>query len=193
MADIAPTEALAREADLVAAISGGDREAFAELFRGYEQRLFRYFARLLGDAPAAEELVSDVMLEVWKGAARFRGGAKVSTWIFGIAHHKAIDELRRRRPGREGLGEAARLADPRPDPQAAAVGRGLRAQLRAALAALSPAHREVLELTFYQGLALKEISAVLRCPLNTVKTRLFYARRQLAPILVAAGFGGAEP
>lgn len=192
MDETEPPPSAERDADWIAEIAAGDRGAFEALFRAYERRLFRFFARLLRDEEAAAELTTDVMVEVWKGAGRFRGTAKPSTWIFGIAHHKAMDALRRRRFPQADLEEAAMVADPAPDPEARAVGGSLQERLRRALVALSPSHREVVELAFFQGLAGPEIAAILGCPLGTVKTRLFYARKQLAPVLTAAGLGRTD-
>ena len=171
-------------------IARGDRQAFECLFRAYEKRLFRYFQRLLGEAAVAEELTIDVMLEVWRGAGRFRGEAKPSTWIFGIAHHKGVSALRRRKPVAIELAEAGPLPAATGNPEVEAARRRLREKIQRALLALSPSHREVVELTFYQGLTCQEIAAVLKCPLNTVKTRMFYARKQLQPILAEVGVGG---
>ena len=178
-----------REDEWIAAIARGDRTAFQELFRHYEGRLFRYFARLLRDAALAEELVVDTLLEVWRGAARFARRSRPSTWIFGIAHHKAVDELRRRRPPGADLEQAATVADPGDSPEAAAMSTEARRCLRQAVARLAPAHQEVLELTFFHGFSCAEAAAALRCPLNTVKTRMYYARQALRPILEAAGLG----
>jgi RNA polymerase sigma-70 factor (ECF subfamily) len=176
-----------RDGEQIAGVARGDRNAFQELFRGYEGRLFRYFARLVRDATLAEELVVDTLLEVWRGAARFGGRSRPSTWIFGIAHHKAVDALRRRRPVVVELEEAAALADPEGDPEARAGEGETRRRLRQAMARLSPPHREVLQLTFFHGLTCAEAAGVLHCPVNTVKTRMHYARQALRPILEGAG------
>lgn len=176
-----------QDGEQIAAIARGDRNAFQELFRSYEGRLFRYFARLLRDAALAEELVVDTLLEVWRGAARFGGRSRPATWIFGIAHHKAIDAMRRRRPPAAELEQAADLPDPAADPEDRALGAEARRLLREAMGRLSPPHREVLQLTFFQGLTCAEAASVLRCPINTVKTRMHYARQALRPLLGGCG------
>ncbi|MSV35530.1 MAG: sigma-70 family RNA polymerase sigma factor [Bryobacterales bacterium] len=85
------------EATLLRGVAAGDRGAFEELYFSYQKRLFGYLYRVLGESGVAEELVNDVMVEVWKSAGRFRGDSKPATWIFGIAHHRLLNHLRRRR------------------------------------------------------------------------------------------------
>ncbi|MBI1789210.1 MAG: sigma-70 family RNA polymerase sigma factor [Acidobacteria bacterium] len=172
-----------QEAQWIRRMAEGDREAFERLFHAYQRRVFAYIWRLLNDTPLAEELTNDVLVEVWKGAKRFRGQGKPSSWIFGIAHHKVLDQMRRRRPRTAGIEEMFRMADPAEGPEAQALRQDERAALQAALARLSPEHREVLELTFYQGCSVEEIARITDCPPNTVKTRMFYARKKLREML----------
>ncbi len=164
-------------------IARGDRAAFERLFRAYEHRLYRYLLGLVRTPQTAEELQGDVMLEVWKSAARFRGQSKVSTWIFGIAHHKAMDSLRRHAPQAIELATLADAPDPQRGPEEVALAGSLMRGVRDALDALSPEHRSVLELTFINGYSQAEIAGIVGCPLNTVKTRVFYAKQQLRRIL----------
>jgi RNA polymerase sigma-70 factor (ECF subfamily) len=167
--------------------ANGDRAAFERLFRAYEHRLYRFLLGLVRDPQTAEELTGDTMLDVWKGASRFRGQSKVSTWIFGIAHHKAIDALRRRVPDHIELGELAGVEDASPGPEAAALADSFRRGLTDALGELTPEHRAVLELTFTNGCSQAEIAAIVGCPVNTVKTRVFYAKQQLRRIFERRG------
>ncbi len=180
----------APEAASVARIAAGDRGAFEELFAAYHRRVFGYVFRMIGDAPRAEEVTSDVLFEVWKGASRFAGRSRVSTWIFGIAHHKVIDAMRRRaaEPAREEL--PAALADPGEQPDAGLVRETTRRRLRDALDRLTVEHREVVELAFFEEYSVAEIAAIVRCPANTVKTRLFHARKRLRDVLGAMGAKG---
>ena len=167
--------------------ANGDRAAFERLFRAYEHRLYRFLLGLVRDPQTAEELTGDTMLDVWKGASRFRGQSKVSTWIFGIAHHKAIDALRRRVPEHIELGELAGVEDASPCPESAALADSFRRGLTDALGELTPEHRAVLELTFTNGCSQAEIAAIVGCPVNTVKTRVFYAKQQLRRIFERRG------
>jgi len=161
--------------DRMARTAQGDRAAFEELYR------------TLGSAENAEEVAIDVMVEVWKQAKSFRGDSRVSTWIFGIARFKALTGLRRRRPDTVDIDDAGPLADPGEQPDAALERAGTKSRIRHALARLSEDHREVMELTFFQGFSYPEIAALVDCPVNTVKTRMFHARKQLRGLLGAEG------
>ncbi len=181
-----------QEASWITRIGRGDREAFEELFRAYRARLFGYLFRRIGDANLAEELVSDVLLEVWRGAKQYRGESRPSTWIFGIAHHKAMSAHRKRPPESVELDAAAQVADPGQGPEEAAAGEQRRRRLREAIRRLSPDHREVIDLTFFQGCSYTEIARIMKCPVATVKTRMFYARKKLLDIVGRMGWE-AEP
>jgi RNA polymerase sigma-70 factor (ECF subfamily) len=130
-------------------IAGGDRDAFEKLYKAYAARLFRYLFSVVGDANAAEELANDVMVAAWKGAASFKGQSKPSTWLFGIAHHKALNELRRRQPQMVEIEQASDVAASGEGPDTAVRRESLEQSVRSALRALSAEHREVVELTFY--------------------------------------------
>jgi len=167
----------------MARIARGDVEAMEHFYHAYYRRLFVYFLRLLRDRAVAEELVDDVMWTVWRRARSFRGAARPSTWVFGIAHRKARKALRRRRPA---AAVADGVAGPGPDILEQAE---LGERVRRALEGLSPAHREVLELVFYHGFSYEEVAAIVGCPVGTVKTRVFHAKRRLQALLTAGGEG----
>jgi RNA polymerase sigma-70 factor, ECF subfamily len=170
-------------------IARGDRTAFERLYRAYQRPLFRYFLHFVHAIELAEELTNDVMIEVWKSAGRFKGRSKPSVWLFGIAYHKAMDALRRRRPPVVELHAVAETiaADARHAPEATAVRESVRSDVAAALATLSAEHRAVLVLTFNHGYAYNEIAQIVGCPVNTVKTRMFYAKKQLKETLERRG------
>jgi len=168
-------------------IAEGNRDAFEKLYGEYQKRLFRYFMRLVSAVEIAEELTNDVLVEVWKKAGEFRGLSKVSTWIFGIAHHKAMNELRSRKPAALEIEAAANEADPGATPEESAAQGNLKQKIKRALQGLSAEHREVMELTFTNGLSYQEIADIMQCPVNTVKTRMFYAKKQLQEILEKMG------
>lgn len=161
----------------------GDRDAFERLYRAYQRRIFGYLFRMVGGAEPAEELTSDVMLEVWKSAASFKGESQVSTWIFGIARFKALSFLRRPRSESVDVAQAVDIPDPHELPDATLVRHSMRTGIKEALSRLSEEHREVVELTFFEGFSYPEIARLLECPVNTVKTRMFYARKQLRELL----------
>jgi RNA polymerase sigma-70 factor (ECF subfamily) len=182
------TVATDRDQALIARIAAGDKAAFELLFEDYGERVFRYACRLISDAPKAEEVTNDVMLEVWKTAARFEGRSKVSTWILGITRHLALNAVRRKSLDTVEVDDAPPIADENEATAAVQHDRNvLKAALATALGKLSTDHRDVIELTFFHGLSYQEIAEVVGCPENTVKTRMFHARKQLKSHLAAAG------
>jgi RNA polymerase sigma-70 factor, ECF subfamily len=169
------------ETALVARVAAGDEDAFAELYRAYRRRLARFLGRFLKAPDAIDELINDVMFVVWQDAARFELRSKVSTWIFGIAWHKALKALERQQRERLFL---ARTADVDVVSRAAPAIEE-REWLRRGLDQLAPEQRLVVELTFFMGFSYGEIAAIADCPVNTVKTRMFHARHRLREILKA--------
>jgi RNA polymerase sigma-70 factor, ECF subfamily len=169
------------ESALVAAVGAADRSSFERLYTLYERRVFRYVLTLVRDPATAEEIVIDTMLAVWDGAGRFSGASSVSTWIFGIARHKALDGIRRAARGghRVPIEEAAGVAHAAPGPEELAQRRALEATVECAIRELSPDHREALHLAFFEDLPYEEIARLLSVPLNTVKTRVYYAKQKL--------------
>lgn len=167
----------ASELDLLRRVAAGDDEAFAALYQRYQPRVNAFLRRLLTDTLQAEEIADDVMIVVWRDAARFEHRSKLSTWIFGIAYRQAAKALRRRPPPHvpfEGQGSHT------PDGASAVE---TRQWVDTALRYLSPEHRLVVELTFVNGFSYQEIAEIAGCPINTVKTRMFHARRKLKALL----------
>ncbi len=182
-----------QEAAWIRQVAEGSREAFERLFHVYQPRLFRYLFRMTGDPAASEELLSDTLVAVWKGAKNFRGEAKPSTWIFGIAHHKAINLIRKRRPEMVDLedNDLQELEDTQQErPDDLVFQKELKEKIEQALLRLSVLHRAVIEMTFYHGFSCQEIAEILGCPVSTVKTRMFYARKQLQVTLRQMGIEG---
>ena len=171
-------------------IAEGDRTAFEKLYQAYQARIFRYLFRMVGNAETAEELTNDAMVAAWKAASGFKGQSKASTWLFGIAHHKALNELRRTAPQTVEIENAAEISAPGEGPEAAARRHDVERGVQGALRELSPEHREVVELTFYQGLSYQEIAEIMECPVNTVKTRMYYAKQRLQAALESKGISG---
>jgi RNA polymerase sigma factor (sigma-70 family) len=179
------------ELTLLRRVAVKDRKAFEALYHLYYRRLFGYLLKLTRRAEMVEEVLNDVMLAIWKGAASFDGRSRPSTWIFGIAYHKALKALARR-PAAEVDGEAEGKPEPvdRDEPESLAARRELAGVLGRALGSLSPEQRAVVELTYYYGLAYPEIAEIVGCPVNTVKTRMFHARRRLKELLPGMGVSG---
>ena len=181
---------------LLERIGRSDRAALRELHDSYHYVLLRFIQRITHSLELAQEGVNDVMLTVWRNSASFGGRSSVSTWIMGIAYHKALKALdsRRRWSSRFGFHiddyeDRAEIAVD-PDEQ-----RDLRETLAKALETLSPEQRAVVELTYYGGYSYDEIGVIMGCGVNTVKTRMFYARAKLRKALPAitndAGFVGS--
>lgn len=155
--------------------------AFEELYRLYDKRVFQYICTFLQDRAAAEEVVADTMLAVWRGAGSFSHTSRISTWIFGIARHKALDAVRRnvRKQQEVELDTAADLALSGTNPIDQIQRDQVAVLTKKAMDRLSQDHREILRLVFYEELPYEEIAVLLAIPVNTVKTRVFYAKQQL--------------
>ncbi len=165
---------------LLEGIAAGDREALTELYARYHARLFRFVYRLTRSHTAAEELVNDIMLATWRSAGTFRGDSKPSTWIFGIAYRQALKRMSRKRLSIASYLDVDRLpdGDTRSFEQEDWVQQGI--------GSLPPTQRLAVELVFYLGLSYDEVATVTDCPVNTVKTRMFHARRKLKEQLQAS-------
>jgi len=183
------------ELSLLRRVAAADRKAFETLYHLYYRRLFAYLFKLTRRAELVEEVLNDVMFAVWTSAARFDGRSRPSTWIFGIAYHKAMKALSRQAAGGVGTGgageEAREAEEPATGegPESLLARREVASTLGKALGELSPEHRAVVELTYYGELSYGEIAEIVGCPVNTVKTRMFHARRRLKELLPAFGIG----
>ena len=184
------TQAAAPEASsdemLIRRIAEGDQLAMRTLFGRHRVPLHRWLLRLVGDEALAEDLLSDVFLDVWRQAASFEARSSVSTWLLAIARYKALS-ARRSRPDAE-LDEkiASSVADPADDPEVALQKRTRADLLRRSLARLSPEHREVIDLVYFHGKSVKEVAEIVGIAEATVKTRMFYARKKLTVFVAAA-------
>ena len=173
------------DTDLIQAVARQDRRAFETLYRRYYPRLLGFARRWVSANEQAEEVVQEVMFAVWKDAAAFQGRSKVSTWIFGITYRQAMKSIER--SSKLSLADDERMPE-RGTEDRALGNRELRLSLDKALAKLSPEHRTVLELTFFEDRNYREIAEILDCPQNTVKTRMFHARERLRRILPRLGW-----
>lgn len=182
-------------ADLLERIASGDRQAFASLYTAMGPALLRYAAGLLaGDAEAAADVVDEAFMDVWRLAARFESRGSADGWIYRITRNKAVDWLRGRRErplaGADEEDRIAAVADEADTPEEALQKVSAADELRRALDRLSPEHREAVWLCYFEERSLAEIAAIAGCPENTVKTRLFHARRLLRGTLErSAGTG----
>ncbi len=166
------------DAELVARIRAKDVTAFEALYRIYHPRLTRFLINLIHRPTLVEEVLNDTLMVVWEKADTFNGTSKLSTWMFGIAYRKAMKALRKQdEPIDDPAAEQRPSLDPTPEDD---LGRS-RAQvlLQQAIEVLSPEHRAVVEFTYFHEMGYREIAEIMKCPVDTVKTRMFHARRYL--------------
>jgi RNA polymerase sigma-70 factor, ECF subfamily len=179
--------------ELLAATARGRSNAFTILYARYERRIYQYIRTFVRQPAIAEEVVIDTMMAIWSGAHAFGRNSRVSTWILGIARHKAIDAVRKiKNHSDHGSIDSAGEIEDFAEPPLAAVDRTYQKQfMLRAIAHLSPDHQEILRLAFYEGLAYEEIAAFLSIPDNTVKSRVFYAKQRLKVQLKKIGVQSA--
>jgi RNA polymerase sigma-70 factor (ECF subfamily) len=176
--------------DLVEAIAKGDRLAMQVLYGRHNVRVYRFVLGMIRNEATAEDVVSETFFDVWQQAGRFEFRSKVSTWLMSIARHKALTALRSRQ--HDDIDDHAEtMVDTADSPEAAMQKTDKSALLRAALEQLTPAHREIIHLVYYHEKKIEEVATILGIPLNTVKTRMHYARKRLAEILAQSGFAAA--
>ncbi|SNS55825.1 RNA polymerase sigma-70 factor, ECF subfamily [Tardiphaga sp. OK246] len=168
-------------------IASGDRTAMHTLYARHNVRVYRFVLRMLRDTSAAEDLVSQVFLDVWRTASQFEGRSQVSTWLLSIARFKALTALRQRKYEDIDQDDVVEIADQADTPEASLDRSRTSAILRACVAKLSPAHREIVNLVYYHEKSVEEVAGLIGIPASTVKTRMFYARKQLADLLKTAG------
>ena len=171
-----------REVEWLLRVAQGDRQAFELLYRDYFPRLARFLSKMTRRPDLVGEILNDTMMVVSQKAHTFDRSAKVSTWIFAIAYRKALKALR-------DVGEPMDskhhdlAGDGCTEPSEELMQLQLRKVLSEAVNALSVDHRAVVELTYFQGAGYREIAQIMDCPVDTVKTRMFHARRRLKALL----------
>jgi RNA polymerase sigma-70 factor (ECF subfamily) len=168
-----------RETELMLLVKGGDRAAFEELYRLYEKPLTNYLFRLCGNRARAEDLLQDAFLRLWKAAPTYEPAAKVSTYIFRIAHNLFLNDAARRRERTLESMEAETRSDPASDLNR----REVQSAVQRAVEALPEGEREVLLLSEYNGFKYAEIAEILGIPVGTVKSRMFSAVQRLKEAL----------
>lgn len=170
------------ERQLLAHVGAKNLEAFEALYRMYQPRLGRFLANILQRPQLVEEVLDDTMMVVWQTSASFRGTSKLSTWVFAIAYRKALKARSRWPDPVEDQDHDTRVSnDPAPDEELERS--RVRNALVGAMAKLSAEQRAVVDLTYFHGLGYREIAEILSCPVDTVKTRMFHARRRLKQTL----------
>jgi RNA polymerase sigma-70 factor (ECF subfamily) len=163
--------------NLIGAIAAGSQAAMRTLYARHHLRVYHFIVRLGSDTDRAEDLVSEVFLSVWRQAGTFENRSQVSTWILSIARFKALTALGQRREPQLDEDAIKTVADDADTPEQTVLHTDRRAQL----------HREVIDLVYYHDRSVEEVAKVLHLPKNTVKTRMFYARKHLARLLATHG------
>jgi len=172
---------------LIQSIAGGDKFAMQVLYARHHARVYRFIQRFTRDECLAADALSEMFLDVWRKAGSFKGECQVATWLLAIARNKTLALLRQRKFLALDETEAGLIEDPTDNPESALVKKSYSTLLQKCLNALSPNHRKIIDLVYYQSKSIQEAAEIVGIPLNTVKTRMFYARNQLGKVLKQAG------
>ncbi|MBX6328495.1 MAG: sigma-70 family RNA polymerase sigma factor [Pseudolabrys sp.] len=178
---------------LIGRIANGDRLAMQVLFARHHVRVYRFVLRLVRNEATAEDLISEVFLDVWRQAGKYEGRSAVSTWILGMARFKALSALRKRSEDELDDATADAIEDHEDDPEIALAKKDTGSVLRQCLTKLSAEHREVIDLVYYHEKSVEEVAAIVGIPEATVKTRMFYARKKLSELLKERGIDRGWP
>ena len=182
-----------RDDDLIGRIAAKDQSAIEALYGAHQVRVYRFILRRVRSEAVAEELTNEVFMEVWRNAAKFEGRSSLSSWMLSIAHNRAVSTLRKRREEAMDEETAAAIPDDADTPEVETQKADKGALLRQCIAQLSDDHATVVDLVYYHEMAVGEVAEVLGVPANTVKTRLFHARKNLSELLKAAGVDRGWP
>jgi len=164
---------------LLKKIGDGSEKAMADFYRLFEARLYKFIRSKLNDSFEAYDILNETFLEVWHKAHTFEGRSKVSTWLFGIAYYKTMDRLRKKQPVLMGENDFSHIADDSPGAVAQLISADNADSIKHCLGTLKAPHRAVMELAFFEDLPYSEISIIVDCPENTVKTRMFHAKQAM--------------
>ena len=172
---------------MISAIAAGDQRAMHALYIRHSVRVYRFVLRLSKETSMADDLVSEVFIDAWRGARGFKAKSQVSTWLLAIARNKALSAMRARLDEQLDDEMATAIADPADDAETTANKRDRSAIVQRCLSKLSPLHREVLDLVYYHEKSVDEVAQIVGAPPSTVKTRMFYARKRMENLLRATG------
>jgi len=178
---------------LIGRIADGDRLAMQVLFARHHVRVYRFVLRMVRNEATAEDLISEVFLDIWRQAGRFEGRSAATTWMLSIARFKALSALRRRSDAELDDETAGAIEDQADDPEVTLAKKDKGAALRDCLAKLSAEHREIVDLVYYHEKSVEEVAGIVGIPEATVKTRMFYARKKLSELLKERGIDRGWP
>lgn len=179
--------------ELIEKVASKDKQALKHLFVRYHDRVFKFVLRYLKDEAVSEEIANEVFLKLWQSANSFEGRSTVSTWLLTMARNSAVSHLRKRREFLLDEGYAESLADEADNPSDSMLKSDKAQRIKNCLNDLSHQHREIIELVYYHEKSIKEVAAILEIPGNTVKTRMFYARKRLSEIAREQGLERGWP
>jgi RNA polymerase sigma-70 factor (ECF subfamily) len=169
--------------ELLDQITRGRQSALEDFYRLFESRVFHYALSRLNDTADAADVLNEVMMEIWKHAGRFEGRSKVSTWLLGITHHKVYDRLRKRKQTnlQEDIDDYSNQLSNQDEVtmENALIGVENAQLVRHCMDKLSEAHREVIQLAFFEDMHYQDIASIAQCPEGTVKTRVYHAKQAL--------------
>jgi RNA polymerase sigma-70 factor (ECF subfamily) len=183
----APRNVPADDLALIERMAAGDRLAIDVFYARYSLKVYRFVLSLVGNPSAAEDIANEVFLDAWRQAGRFEGRAAVSTWLLAIARFKAYAAIRRRPDEALDEEQAAAIEDEADGPEEAYEKQSRSEILRRCLSRLSAENREIINLVYYHEKSVAEVAEIVGIPQNTVKTRMFYARKKLAALATQAG------
>jgi RNA polymerase sigma-70 factor, ECF subfamily len=183
----------ATDEGLIGRIAAGDKLAMEALFARHHVRAYRFILRLVRNETLAEDLISEVFLDVWRQAGKFEGRCAGSTWLLAIAQFKALSALRRRSDEMLDADAWATFEDPADDPEVALQKTNRSRVVQQCLIQLSPKHRQIIDLIYYHDRSIKEAAMIVGSPESTVKTRMVHARKQLSQLLDARGVDNSNP
>ncbi|MEX0343731.1 MAG: sigma-70 family RNA polymerase sigma factor [Rhizobiaceae bacterium] len=178
---------------LIVDIAKGDREAMRRLYARHNVRVYRFILRFVSDSATAEDLTNDVFIDVWRQADRFEGRSQVSTWILGMARFKALSNRRKVRETVDPDDALGEVEDEGDTPEVTAQKTDKALALRKCIEKLSTEHREIIDLVYYHDKSIKEVAEIVGIPENTVKTRMFHARKNLSQAMKRAGIDRGWP
>lgn len=181
------------EENLLKKSKNGDIEAFEELIKGYQKKVFNIALRMIGDYEDASELAQEVFIKIFKSIRNFKEESTFSTWVYKITTNVCLDELRKRKNKRiisldeeikHDSGESQiQIVDPGLSPEALLEKKEIKKAVIEAIEELSPEHRIVIIYREMQGLNYEDIARIVKCPVGTVKSRINRARQELKEIL----------
>lgn len=166
---------------LLKRISDKEMVAMESFYRRHENSVYRFALKKLNNEFEAAEIVNTVMLEVWNSAARFEGRSKVLTWLIGIAHHRIIDLMRKRKQNHVTVDDAEPILDETDDADMEKIvfAAQTRDVINHCLNKLSGDHKQIIEMLFYQEATYQEMAESIGCSVGTIKSRVHHAKKSI--------------